>query len=116
MSFIEKTHGDIVNLQHLSVSNPAIRERPIHCNTTLNEAYDSITAATGIHTNIAYESLRGVKPKGLPHERGLQTNVAYDSITGLRADPVYDTITGTQDNVPTDTRQYNERVYNVITN
>ena len=82
-------------------ANPTTSGRAIHYNTTLNEAYDSITAATTggdtIHANVAYESIRGIEPRpeGLQHERGLQANVAYDSITGLRSDVIYDTITPT---------------------
>ena len=80
-------------------ANPAISGRAIHYHATLNEAYDSITAVTTggdtIHANVVYESIEGIEPEGIPHEKGLHANIAYDSITGLRSDVIYDTITPT---------------------
>ena len=137
IAIAHQDNGDI-NLQHLSVLNPAIRGTATHCDTKLNEAYgsaangaattnvayesieeleprpeglprerglqanvvyDSITAATTIHTNVgSYESIEGIEPEGLLHERGLQANVAYGSATGtattIHTNIAYDSIEG----------------------
>ena len=64
-----------------------------------NVVYDSITAATTIHTNVdSYESIEVIEPEGLLHERGLQANVAYGSAAGpattIHTNIAYDSIEG----------------------